>query len=121
MAEDFTFYVTIGNTKASPEEILDISNELIKEIGKINGVELSKDTENKSGIENLYKLAISVLNAETLNGIGKAIMSWSLRDRSRTLSLRIGDNQLDVSGLSKNEQRELIKWFQIQTGMAFEK
>jgi len=121
MTKQLAFCFSISKANANHKEIMEISHELIEKIREIDGVELSKDTESKSSVENLHKFVVNVLNVKALDSIGKAIISWSLRDRSRTLSLQIGSNQLDVSGLSKDEQQELINWFQIQAGMTFRK
>ncbi len=113
--------VSIQKTNADQQELTELINELKRELYGVDGLSLSIDAESKSGIPFLPALMVKILNASTVNSFVQAIGVWLARDRARTLKIQVGTSQMEASGLSRDEQKQLIEWFQTQAGMRFEK
>jgi len=46
-----------------------------------------------------------------------ALGGWLSRDKRRSIKLQVGSNSIDVSGITKEQQEDLINWFKTQTGL----
>jgi hypothetical protein len=82
----------------------------------IDGV-VKDDSMMQKGISGTDVFAIEVAKAGLFTKLVEIIGGWLLKDRRRGLKLKIGDNAIEVSDLTNNEQKELIEWFQIQVGI----
>ena len=54
--------------------------------------------------------------AVAIKGMFDILQSWLSRSERRKLTLHIGENNVEVTGMSKSQQRKLIEWFQSETG-----
>jgi hypothetical protein len=100
--------------KILSQELLEV--EEIESIELLHGGELQKGTKGISSATGslLIKLAESTGIATLINVFG----SWLSRDKSRSLKLSIGENSIELTGLSETEQSELVDWFKIQAGLS---
>jgi hypothetical protein len=112
--------ILVQKSDSNHQELAELTKNLIVEL-KGGGFSLSQDSEDKSGISFLHTFIVNLINTSTIESFVKIISTWLARDRSRTLKIQVGTNQIEASGLSKDEQKRLIEWFQIQAGMHFEK
>ncbi len=101
-----------------PEQL---PEDLCRQLSGVEGLSLGGDSESKSGTALLNTLMVRLFNANTVNSFVQILGTWLARDRTRTLKIQVGTNQIEASGLSGEEQRRLIEWFQLQAGMRFEK
>ena len=111
--------VSIQKTDADQQELTELTRDLKRELGGVDGLSLSTDSESKSGISLLQDFMVKALSAGTITSLVQTIGTWLARDRTRTLKIQVGTNQIEASGLSRDEQKKLIEWFQIQAGMRF--
>jgi hypothetical protein len=89
---------------------------LLSDLQSIKGVNSEMLPGTKSGL-GAGTMISSIVEAGGLVSFIKIILGYLTKDRSRTLKLQIGDNVIEASGLTSKEQRDLIDWFQLQTGM----
>ncbi len=118
-------YVQVGAGPDVDQEDLDklarqLTDEL-KEVDDIESVERVREGELPKDAKGL-PVAVGTLLIELAGTAGvtpliNALGAWLTRDKSRTLSLQLRDATLEVTGLSKTEQQELIDWFQVQAGI----
>lgn len=59
-------------------------------------------------------IAAEIIKTGAVTKIAEVIGGWLLKDRSRSLRLKIDSKELEASGLSRDEQQKLIEWFQEQ-------
>lgn len=77
-------------------------------------------TGRKGVVIDFSALLVKLAEGTGLAAFITVLGDWLGRDRRRSLKLQIGDSSLEVNGLSKAEQQELVRWFQTQTGMRLE-
>ena len=99
----------VRNRPESDAEFRNLANELaaLKEIH----VEV---LSGQKGLAGAGLITAEVIKAGAFTKIVEVIGGWLLKDRSRSLKLKLDSKELDVSGLSKEEQQKLIEWFQEQ-------
>lgn len=68
----------------------------------------------QKGLAGTDLIAAEVIKAGALTKIMEVIGGWLLKDRSRSLKLKIDNKELEASGLSRGEQQKLIEWFKEQ-------
>lgn len=61
------------------------------------------------------KLVIEIIESTGLSALLSFLASWLSRDNSRSIRFKVGQNEIEVKGLSQKEQQELIKWFKEQS------
>ena len=71
----------------------------------------------QKGLAGTGLIAAEAVKAGAFTKIAEVVGGWLLKDRSRSLRLMIDSKELEVSGLSKEEQQELIKWFREQASL----
>jgi len=92
------------------------SRDLGNQIIALDGIRLEESGGQKS-LAGTEIIAAEVIKTGAVTKIAEVIGGWLLKDRSRSLKLKIGDNELDVSGLTGKEQKDLIEWFQKQASL----
>ena len=109
------------------QEINKLAENLANTLNKLDGVYLTKlpTEDNSSGIKGAPTSSSCTFIAQLAGASGVANLisvagSWLARDRTRTLKFQIGTNSIEATGLTKEEQQQLIKWFQIQAGSGLE-
>lgn len=103
---------TITN-KLEPDTLI---KDLADQIATLDGICVDVLSGQK-GLAGADMIAVEVIKTGAVTKIAEVIGGWLLKDRSRSLKLRIDTNELDVSGLTKEEQQTLIKWFQDQASL----
>lgn len=122
-------YISVQTKDGAGElELNNIAENLAKDLMYLDVLESIEPLRNKqtetgekgSGIVpgNLWVKIIETSGFGNLIGV---LGSFLKQDKNRSLKLQIGENSLEVTKLSKADQKELIEWFKIQTGMKFEK
>lgn len=122
--EQDVVYLRVGSDQAeSSRAILDETRDLLQELSQVGGINfsLSSQDEKAGGVRGgPVDLAFLMGRIAELGGIVSLVDvlgSWLNKDRSRTLKIQLNNKCLEASGLSKEEQKELIKWFQTQAGV----
>lgn len=49
---------------------------------------------------------------ELLSHLVELVQSWVSRDQSRTVPITVGGTELEITGISRNDQRELMRFWQ---------
>ncbi len=119
-------YISVkGSSDPTKEELEYLANELADEIREwdsvasiefVNSEKIPQGAKG-SGVD-FGTILVKLAEVGTLSTLIMTLKSWFSVDNKRSIVMRIGDNELELNGLSKAEQKELIKWFQIQTGIS---
>lgn len=123
MAIDLALEIISSND--TKEDIQRLTAKFAKELEKLDFVEstdvvrIEQEGAMGQGLTEtlLVKLAGTSGVSSLLNVFGLILG----KDKSRSLKLQIGNNSLEVTGLTKEEQKTLIEWFQAQSGLSFTK
>lgn len=75
----------------------------------------------KSAAAGIEAILIKILEVGGLTNLNNVLVSWLSRDERRSITLQIGDNKLEINGISKTEQMQLVAWFQAQTSLILTK
>ncbi|GAB4528281.1 MAG: hypothetical protein Kow0063_04340 [Anaerolineae bacterium] len=118
-------YLQVGGGPGADEEDLEeLAQHLTDELNELDGIEAVERVQEGKLPEDAKGLLIPagtllIKFAETagVTALINVLGSWLSSDRSRTLKLKLGDATLELTGLSKPEQQELIDWFQGQAGI----
>jgi hypothetical protein len=121
MFNQLTVYVSIKKSGASNQEIVRLAHNLISDLQEIDGVRVFGDAGDKLGTSDFYAILAKLASASAIDSFVKVIGSWLTRDRTCTLKLQIGTNSIEATGLTREEQRELIRWFRVQAGLRFDR
>ena len=125
----YTLLVTVGGGPGTDEKDLDelahlLSDELF-ELDNIESIEIATSSQPPVGAKGspieLGTILIKVAEAGGFVALVSFFSNWLARDRRRSLKLSIGDDSIELTGLSKAEQQELTRWFQIQTGLRLDR
>ncbi len=129
MEPEVKILLTVDSSQPTNDKefLQEIKSELFGELGEVDGIaELNYVTTNSPhGAKGLTALDgdifLKFAKFGGISALASIITTWLSRDKSRTIKLKIGDNSLELTGLSKVEQKEIIDWFQIQAGLRFNK
>lgn len=113
------------NADADDEERYEFARRLSCDLNELNdvSVELAKGDKPPKGAmgEPLTTGAIVVAIAKAgavtaaITGLIGILNSWLNRDERQKITLEIGGNKLELTGVSKEEQKKLVEWFQSET------
>ena len=124
-ATDLFITVSAG-TDSDSEELDELARQLLDELVEwdLLSAELARGGKLPEGVKGepieVGTLLVKIAEAGGITGLVSILGSWLSRDKRRALTLQIEDNKLEVTGITKEEQARLIKWFQIQTGLRLE-
>ena len=121
--ETIDLYVSVkAGTDADEEELDQLARELAKDLDELDSIESVEPVQAENlpdGAKGFPVILGTVLvKLAEVGGISALITvlgSWLSRDKSRSLELKLGNKKLAVTGLSQDEQKELIRWFKTQT------
>jgi hypothetical protein len=126
--ESIDLYVQVGgDPEADKQDIEELARLLTEELNQLDDIEsaepvregkLPKDAKGVPAAVGtiLVKLAETAGVTALVNVIG----SWLSRDKSRTLKLQLGESTLELTSISRVEQRELVEWFKVQASMTLD-
>ncbi len=112
--------------QVAPEETDELARQLCYELNELDklSAELAQDSNLPQGAKGLPvdigTVLVKVAEVGGITGLLAILGSWLSRDERRTIVLQIGNNKLEVTGISKEEQANLIRWFQTQSGLRLE-
>lgn len=115
-----------AGTDADREELDQLARQLRDELNQLNEIsaELATGGELPKGAKGeplaIGAILVKIAEAGGITGLITVLGSWLSRDERRTVTLQIGENKLEVTGISGAEQARLIQWFQTQTGLRIE-
>lgn len=130
-----SFFISVGlDADAEDEELDNLARQLLAELDDLDTVSVELAGEDKSralrqnsGQANAKGLSTTIgsilVKIAEVGGITSLISilgSWLSRDERRTITLQVGENKLEVTGITETEQTRLIQWFQTQTGLRLE-
>jgi hypothetical protein len=120
-------FITVNSgTDSDSEELDELTRQLLDELAELHLllVELARGGKLPEGAKGepigVGTILVKIAEAGGITGLVSVLGSWLSRDKRRALKLQIGDNKLEVTGITRGEQARLIKWFQIQTGLRLE-
>ncbi len=119
---DLSISVYTGHD-ADDEELDKLARQLCDELAELDTVSvgLAPGGELPEGAMGLSigigTVLVKVLEAGGITGLLAILGSWLSRDERRSVMLQIGENKLEVTGVSAKDQAHLIQWFQTQTGL----
>jgi hypothetical protein len=108
---------------ADSEELDELAHQLRDDLNQLDEVsaELATGGELPKGAKGepltIGAILVKIAKAGGITGLLAVLGSWLSRDERRTVTLQIGENKLEVTGISKVEQARLIEWFQTQTSL----
>ncbi len=117
------FFISVGGANADGEERDGLARQLLTELAELDTVsaELAPGTVAPVGAKGdpvtIGAILVKVAEVGGITGLIAILGSWLSRDERRTVTLQIGNNKIEVSGVSEATQTALIEWFQIQTGL----
>jgi len=120
-----TFYISIGSSShIDKEDIERLTRELIGELSDLDGVVSIQPMQSEELPEgakgfpiDFGTILVKLAELGGITGVVTILSSWLSRDKSRTLKLQIGEKSLELTGLSKAEQQDLVRWFQTQSAL----
>lgn len=122
--ETFDIFVHVGaGANADPEELDDLASQLSNEINQLDTIsaELVQGNELPNGAKgtaiDIGNILIKIAEYGGIAGLATILGSWLSRDERRTITLQIGENKLELTGITQTEQASLIQWFKSQTGL----
>lgn len=121
MVSQLTVYVSIEKSGASNQEVVRLADNLVSELREVDGVQVLGEAGDKLGTSDIYAILVKLASTSAIDSFVKVIGSWLTRDRTCTLKFQIGANSIEATGLTHEEQRELIRWFQVQAGLQFDR
>lgn len=89
-------------------------DELIHQLHDVDDVQMKILTGQK-GLTTSNVIVAEFFKAGAGTKIAEILGNWLIKDRSRSLRIKIGDRELEATGISKQEQAELIQWFERQS------
>jgi hypothetical protein len=126
MSKQLDLYLSIGSD-LDPEQQELVVYQLADEIREASTIELVEIVPagavpaGTKGGPDIGAILIKVAEVGGITDLIAIIGSWLGRDRSRTLKLQLGDKSIEVTGISKAEQTELVEWFRLQAGYRLDK
>ena len=103
-----------SNERVAEQQTIDLAREL----KSIRGVEIDRArSEAPDDAKGLDVAAIGALIgavspiAGGIAALVGALKSWVTRDEGRSITVRVGDSELTLTGASRDEERELIDLF----------
>jgi hypothetical protein len=95
----------------------------LKELPIISSVDLKHVNNQLPGAKSggaieVGTLLVKIAEITGISNVISLLVEWLSRDKSRKLTLQVGNNKLELTGLSRIEQQELIDWFQTQAGLS---
>ena len=114
--------VAIG-LDSDPEEIVRVTSQLRRELldSDIDVVETPSTGEPPPGskgvnVTALGALFVSIADSQLLAAVVTAVRSWLAGSSRRSIKLQLGDDVLELSGVSSKEQKRLTdEWLARQT------
>lgn len=126
--KSISFYISVSCLDADNEDIEKLTRELNEELNELDYIESIEVVQTGTLPKGAKGVSIDVgtllIKMAEFGGISALITilgTWLGRDKSRVLKLQIGDKSLELTGLSKIEQQELIHWFQAQTNLRLDR
>jgi hypothetical protein len=121
------FLITVGaGADADSQELDELALQLCDELTELDIVsaELARGSKLPEGAKGdpttVGTILIKIAEVGGIAGLTTLLGSWLSRDERRTLTLQLGENKLEITGISEAEQAKLIQWFQMQTGLRLE-
>ena len=115
-------YITVDAEDADEEYRDELARGLMKELEDVNVIEAVGPVhagtlpEGAKGTPVDFGTILSSIPAvATIVPVISALGSWLVRGKGRKVTLQIGVNKLEFSGMSKKEQQELIEWYKAQS------
>jgi|GEM_PF-3480500 len=123
-SELVNLYVSVNSTSdIDNEDIDEMARDLMQELIDLDGIgsvdlvaQKSPEGAKGPGID-FGTVLVKIVEVGGISTLITVLGTWLSRDRSRTLKLQIDDKSLEITGISKTEQADLIQWFKIQTGI----
>lgn len=106
--------IQVGELDADPEEVAEATLQLRRElldldVGAIEVPRVGEAPPGTRGVElaTLGGLVVSMAKPELLGAVIAAVRSWLSRSHQRNIKLALGDDVLELTGVSSDEQRRL--------------
>jgi hypothetical protein len=122
--ETIHLFIHVGaNSNIDNEELDELTRQLSDELSELDMmlVELAQSEHLPVGAKGTFidigTILVKIAEFGGIAGLITVLGSWLSRDERRTIKLQIGENSLEVTGLSTAEADNLVQWFKTQTGL----
>jgi hypothetical protein len=95
---------------------VDLAEDLLDALHSLTAVSSELMSDSKSALVQ-GTIITKIIEAGGLASFLNAIFAWLAKDRSRSIKLQIGENSIEASNLTPDEQQRLVAWFQLQTSI----
>jgi len=106
--------IQVGELDADPDEVAEATLQLRRELLDLDvgAVEVPRAGQAPPGTRGvgpaaLGGLVVSMAKPELLGAVIAAVRSWLSRSQRRSIKLALGDDVLELTGVSSGEQRRL--------------
>jgi len=120
-------FISVGADPYLDSKALDeLARQLSDELDALDMVsaELARGGELPEGAKGgpiaIGTVLVKVAEVGGITALITALSSWLSRDERRAVTLQIGENKLEATSISAEEQADLIQWFKTQTGLRLE-
>ena len=123
MSQSISDFIISINPGADEAERDEAARQLLTELAELEAVsaELAPGGAAPVGAKGdpltIGVILVKIAEVGGITGLIAILGSWLSRDERRTVALQMGDNKIEVSGVSEATQTALIEWFQLQTGL----
>jgi hypothetical protein len=117
--EKLNLYITIlANNNIDEIDREDLSLGLANELRELDEIEFAEPLKSEQFVEgakgivaDLGTIAATIIGGGDFMAVATLLGSWLSYDQNREIKLQIDDKVLEVKGLSKDDQKDLINWF----------
>jgi hypothetical protein len=111
---------------ADQEELAELALGLREELSAVDleSVELARGDERPSGaktgdVMDWGTLVVGIASSGAMTALITAVSAWITRQRSASVRVKIGDDELELTGGSSDDQRRMIEaWFERRSAAA---
>jgi hypothetical protein len=111
---------------ADQEELAELALGLREELSAVDleSVELARGVEQPSGaktgdVMDWGTLVVGIASSGAMTALITAVSAWITRQRSASVRVKIGDDELELTGGSSDDQRRMIEaWFERRSAAA---
>jgi hypothetical protein len=121
-------YIIIGCENGDQKEIDRLGQLLSKDLMTINAVASVEPAPAGSlpkgamgSPVDFGNLLVKITEAGAITGLLTALVGWLSADRTRSITIVLGDKSITTNRLTKAEQQDLVEWFKTQAGMRFDR
>lgn len=118
-----TLSIEIGDHEGIDDEDRErLAHDLAEELRELDGTELidgpagRAPAGSKGGGLVWGTIFVRLAEFGATSGLASALVAWLGRDRGRTVTVQVGDDRLELTGVSARDQQRIAAWFESRVG-----